>query len=690
MLDGGDGRGYVPTQRTGPIVPATDKDPWKKIAEQAAAGKIVFEPIAAQTAAEECADAIGRILGLQKTITDSDTLEPLSQLTSGGVLSTQFNNTLRGLNDVLGSHKTVLTEMLGTFKAAGKKYIDNELDSASGFDKKTRAQMKEALDAVKPPTSAGDFLKSVPTSGKAPKVEHQDDDADVVPLGARDFTDLGKGTKDKPVSPHGIDADELIRPASSKKEMFDFLGENQSQPESLAQWRLETGANPENPDAQAWADLYDLGKSTGQVSKKVNLASQLWNWMAGEMDDAVGSFAQRLTNMPDSLWSGEGRDGAISAVKDYHKKADDLTSRMKSFGANLDYTSKWLENTRKGMPTQRTPPKAKTTYYSDENGTYDTTDHSGQDAENRRNLAIYRQNMENNYVQGVQTSSQFIPAFNELPTTLKDDPATGPKEGAGKTGQEGGTGPGYNGGTGPGYTGGSGPGYTGGSGPGYTGGTGPGYTGGGIDPAATRTSTPPSIDAADYDVPSANGVDPSTGTSPQGQYPTSPGTGALDGLGQAAGLAGQGLSGAQTAAQQAAEAARQAASLGSAPNTPKPGDLPRGGAPGGSGGGPKAGSIGAGGSSPAAPMVRPETETSRLFPRASLAGPAASSAARMSMPATGMPMGGTPGTPGAGAGGGNQGQQEKEHKRPTYLNSKEHLEEAIGEARTVTKAVVEK
>jgi hypothetical protein len=62
----------------------------------------------------------------------------------------------------------------------------------------------------------------------------------------------------------------------------------------------------------------------------------------------------------------------------------------------------------------------------------------------------------------------------------------------------------------------------------------------------------------------------------------------------------------------------------------------------------------------------------------------------MSMPATGMPMGGTPGTPGAGAGGGNQGQQEKEHKRPTYLNSKEHLEEAIGEARTVTKAVVEK
>lgn len=61
----------------------------------------------------------------------------------------------------------------------------------------------------------------------------------------------------------------------------------------------------------------------------------------------------------------------------------------------------------------------------------------------------------------------------------------------------------------------------------------------------------------------------------------------------------------------------------------------------------------------------------------------------MSMPAGGMPMGGTPGTPGAGAGG-NQGQQEKDHKRPTYLNSKEHLEDALGEARTVTRAVVEK
>jgi hypothetical protein len=99
--------------------PGNGQDPWKKIAEQAAAGKIVFEPIAAQTAAAECADAIGRILGLQKAITDTDSLEPLSQLTFGGVLSTRFNNTLRGLNDVLGSHKTVLTEMLGTFKAAG-------------------------------------------------------------------------------------------------------------------------------------------------------------------------------------------------------------------------------------------------------------------------------------------------------------------------------------------------------------------------------------------------------------------------------------------------------------------------------------------------------------------------------------------------------------------------------------------
>ncbi|MEV3964172.1 hypothetical protein AB0M34_25330 [Nocardia sp. NPDC050193] len=691
MLDGGDGGGGTPTERIGPIVPATDKDPWKKVSEQAAAGKLVFEPIAAQTAAEECADAIGRILGLQKTITDTDSLGPLSQLVSGGLLATQFNNTLRGLNDVLGSHKTVLTEMMGTFKAAGKKYIDTELDSAYGFDKQTRAKMKEALDAVKPPTQAGAFLESAPKKGKAAKSERQDDSGEVAPLGTRDFTDFGKDTKDPPAGLSKIEAQELIRPAVFKDNMADFMGENQSQPQSLTQWRLETGAHPENPDAQEWADLYELGVSTGKVSKQVNLAGQLWNWMAEEMDDAVGTFAEKLAKMPDSLWSGEGRDGAIGAVNDYHKKAGDLTSRMKSFGSNLDYTSKWLENTKKGMPQDRKPPEAEVTYYSDENGSYETTDHAGQDAENRRNLAIYRQNMENNYVQGVQISSQFIPAFNDLPTTLKDEPGDSPKGKEEQAGEGGGARPNYGGGTGPAFGGGATPSLTGAAAPSLGGGMAPGYSGGGYDAAAARTAaTPPTIDSANYNGRSANGVDSSTDPSIPEQYPTNPGTGALDGLGQAAGLAGQGLSGAQAAAQQAAEAARQAASLGPAPNMPKPGDLPRVGSPGSPGGGPKAGSIGAGGSSPAPPMVRPETETARLFPRASLAGPAASTPARMmSMPASGMPMGGTPGTPGAGAGAGNQGQQEKEHKRPTYLNSKEHLEEALGEARTVTKAVVE-
>jgi hypothetical protein len=53
------------------------------------------------------------------------------------------------------------------------------------------------------------------------------------------------------------------------------------------------------------------------------------------------------------------------------------------------------------------------------------------------------------------------------------------------------------------------------------------------------------------------------------------------------------------------------------------------------------------------------------------------------------PMAGTPGSPGA-AGAGAQNQQGKEHKRPAYLDSVEHLEDALGDAPVVVKPVVEK
>lgn len=109
------------------------------------------------------------------------------------------------------------------------------------------------------------------------------------------------------------------------------------------------------------------------------------------------------------------------------------------------------------------------------------------------------------------------------------------------------------------------------------------------------------------------------------------------------------------------------------------------GSPGLTGLDPKLGGGGGGGG---APSVR-GLEASKLFPRAGLNAVTAGTAMGA---ARGMSSGMMPGSPGpAGAAGrGAGGEGGKEHKRPAFLDSTEHLEEAIGEALRVVKPVVEK
>ncbi|WP_040788664.1 PPE domain-containing protein [Nocardia paucivorans] len=680
---GYDAPGGPPIPRLGPVETAEKKDPWKEVATKVAEGEVRFEPIAAQTAAQECADAIGRIIGLQKAITDMGTLDELSHLLSGRLLATQFNNTLSGLNRVLDGHKATLGNMLETFKAAGKNYIETDLDSSYGFDKQTRAQMIAGLDGIKAPTRAtGKFHIKRPKEAKPAENKAEDQEKivldDTSPFTGRDFTEL-KLKKEERIHADEIHPEDLVKPAALPARLSKYTGPNQSQPDALSQWKLETAPQPENPQNQEWRDLYNLRLSTGKAAKKTDDAAKMWKSLAKEMDDTVGKFADKLVNMPDTLWKGKGADKAIGAVKNYHTKADDLITRMEAVSSNLAYTTDWLTNTKIGMPPEPDPPKPKTYTYEGEGGsaTYTISD-SITNAKNARDLAIYRQNMENNYVWGVQTSSQLIPALNGLPSTTPKDSKVEP---SGNERPNGGTGPGT---TGPGSTG---PGSFGpaAGGPGYTGtGSGPGYT-----PNSVTSRSAPDLD---YTLPSSTGngttspttpditdptIDPSTIPTPTASSPT-------DSLGQMAGLAQQGMSGLQ--------AAQQAAAMSKMNDGLRPTKLP--GLTGGPGA-PNASGLkggGLGGSSPATPVAAPrEPDTARLFPRANLAGPASTAAGigRMGMPVAGAPMAGAPGTPGAAGANPNQGQG-KEYKRPNYLDSKDHLEEALGGAPAAVKAVVEK
>ncbi len=666
-----------PSKLVGPVV-APDKkdtDAWKEITKKVADEKILFEPMAAINAANECQTAIGGILGLQKAITDMGNLKSVSHLQSGGLLAVQFNGTLRGLNDVLETHKQGLNTMLNTFKAAANKFIDAELDSESGFDKATAQQYRDALSAIKAPTKPGK-LSAKPKDGKMPSAKYMDNDDDPVQILNRDYLTTGFTKDQKDMLDSGeidkIEPSDLVKPAAISKGMTDQLGRSQSQPEALRKHSLETGPSPENPDSQKWHDLYELGQSTGDAVKSVHHAGTMWDWMAGELDKTVGTFATNLMNTHG--WSGPSAKSAQGAVKNYHTKATGLSDRMKGVGANLKYTSEWLADTQKGMPTDPNPPKVTYASYKDENASYQLPlDDSYTAAQNNRDLAIYRQNMENNYVQGVQTSSNYIPALDELPTTGTKKPPGTDKPGA-KQDNPGPSSPG----------------------PSSPGPSSPGQQSRASSPTSTYTPTkPPSVsDTTAYDrslSPAPIDTDTRTPTYPSATDTTSTSpTSGLDGLGQAADLAQQGMGGAQSAMQAAAQAAQQAAAGGL--NAARAGlpSVPGGsGAPsvGGGGGASKIGG-GAGLSSGAASALQKEADAARLFPRANAAGPASPLGRLNGIPGAGVPASGTPGSPGAGAG---QGQgQNKDYKRPKNLESKKHLEQALGDAPAVAKAVVEK
>jgi hypothetical protein len=158
---------------------------------------------------------------------------------------------------------------------------------------------------------------------------------------------------------------------------------------------------------------------------------------------------------------------------------------------------------------------------------------------------------------------------------------------------------------------------------------------------------------------------------------------------QAQQIGQQAAQAAQQMGQQLASAAQQAAQqagLAGLPGIPSLKDLEEqakkamgsAAAKGGSGAGGGPGS----GSPVKAGVGQNLDKASKLFPRAEATATGTAAAARAGLASSaGMGMG--PG-PGPGAAG-----QQKEHKRADFLDSTEHLEEAIGEAPTVVKPIVE-
>ncbi|GAB0107147.1 hypothetical protein JMUB6875_61390 [Nocardia sp. JMUB6875] len=420
--------------------------------------------------------------------------------------------------------------------------------------------------------------------------------------------------------------------------------------------------DPENPYDHNDLDwFYEAGH--GMEPQVVADFGATWTKVADKVDKSFDALTKELRKMVDhKQWSSAGADSAVAAADNFKSQADELTSGMRSMAANLTYVSGWLDNTKIMMP------QSKPTDFDYEH--YERMERIIKAAQ----LAFH-----NWYVPGLIAASQAVPRLSD-PTAKKpelDGPTRRNDQNGGNNGGNKGGGPQLRSAlqpfpnqtdpnqknpnqknpnqTNPNQT--------------HPNGTDPnGANPNGTNPNGTNP----------------NGTNPN-GTNPNGTNPNSNTSGqssqGLSQLSSALQQGMQGLSSLQNTNQQNKKQQDLKDQLKDSPLASLLNDLksPGGGGPGGGPGG-----------SPAKPVAL-QPANSRLFPRAAVAEgiETATGVASRAGVASGSGMGMGGGMGGMGHGGGAHGQGGKEHKRPEFLDSTDHLDEAMGTAPIVAKPVVE-
>ncbi|WP_019929524.1 hypothetical protein [Nocardia sp. BMG111209] len=437
---------------------------------------------------------------------------------------------------------------------------------------------------------------------------------------------------------------------------------------------------PETPASLSLEKLNALmsfyGWGTTNIPERVRDFSDTWNGMAAQLAGIFAEFASRANRVTDQSWTGPGGAIAARSIRTYAKSSAHLQDNMTAFGKTLLYTAGWIEATTNALDNVDST-KMRTSYLVFHDRVY------AGDVEYRNRLAdAYGKT----YVPGMQFTCAHIPvlehpaaAFNGIPSdqgVILDPGAPVPPAPVVPVGPGPGTAVSP---TSPISTA-----------------LGPG------DAPAVPSDIPAPQDDLQAKPPATEPADPSSTRSPLDQLGQQAASLAQQ-LGSTAQQAGQQAAGtAEQLAQQAAQFAQQAAQGVRGDVTDAASKLaPIGlesagpglagpGLGGGAGSGAGGGTAGIGG--PNSSSSRNPSQSARLFPRAATPAAATNAAAESSTTAgrAGIAAGaGSPGMP-AGAAHGAGGQQSKERKRAAYLDSTEHLDDALGKGPQVVKPVVEK
>lgn len=387
---------------------------------------------------------------------------------------------------------------------------------------------------------------------------------------------------------------------------------------------------PEMGGQLSWDMLYMICNSINPQA--VANAGEVWYWLSTTLENGFTTLRTTISSTS-GRWEGVGSQSAITATNEYTAASRQLTGDMRLLGDTLIFTSGWLQQTKQhAMPPTPTPPPG---------------DSITQQMMNEVNLIRFQENFQ------VYYSNNYPVTTSRIVTLPTPDPATTPgvpidSEPVGVPGTE--PVPGGEDEQTPGLDGDSetepGAGGEGGGGEENGGEESGGGTGGGG--SGSGGSKPP------------GGGDPGTGTKPPSVTPGKPFTtpNSSEGLGQ-----------------KILSALKPPGDLSTDPSkTPGilPGTVPPVGTHTGTSvgkGGIGIGSKGLGGRGP----VALGTVESKLFPRAVV--PAEPRVIGRAGPANGF----HPGAPYGGVPGRTNSDEERDKKRSEYLNSTEHLDEALGE-----------
>ncbi|WP_328394859.1 hypothetical protein [Nocardia sp. NBC_00416] len=420
-----------------------------------------------------------------------------------------------------------------------------------------------------------------------------------------------------------------------------------------------------DPSAAAYVMTYELGeyiRNNSLFEYATNLASS-WGQVGTVLNSIFEDYVDVIRTVTAEDWQGKSSAAGFAAVEGDEKGIINCAPGPFGMRDLCSYLAHWFQQAAEQLPTDPDVPKTQTIvpdtgwqlytpasyvwvpHYSNDGYFFEEVD---------ENLVNYYLGvMEETYTGPMEKADAGVPVLPEFMTGSSGTPATDP--------------------------------YVYESDPYPYGGTG-GYAGsGGLEPAGTTSSVLPDYSSSTDDL-----------AAQQEEWARAQDEAAKQQALQS--MLGQGLSAAQNAldqglamAQRAMESAAQPLDPSMVPAAPSGLDLGENSSfgPGALGGGAGLASTATGAGAP-----KSAYDASKLFPRAGVApgstNPLAAGASPAGMQMGGSPMAGTPGMPGsAGApGAGARPGQDDKHERAKYLDRTDNLDDALGDAPDMTRAVV--